>query len=68
MKLRVLFIKIEILDKKYLFTIETFYIFAYTYKTMKNINNILTLTSRPSNNGNGYGVQPLGYLCSDTHI
>ena len=31
---------------------------------MKNINNILTST-RPLNNGNGYGVQPLSYLCSD---
>ena len=32
---------------------------------MKNLNNILTLTSRPVNNGNGYGVQPLYHLSSD---
>jgi hypothetical protein len=32
---------------------------------MTNINNILTLSTRPVNNGNGYGVQPLCYLCSD---
>ena len=31
---------------------------------MKNINNI-TLSTRPLNNGNGYGVQPLCYMCSD---
>ena len=31
---------------------------------MKNLNNILTST-RPLNNGNGYGVQPLYYLSSD---
>jgi hypothetical protein len=35
---------------------------------MKNINNILTLTSRPVNNGNGYGVQPLCHLCSDFKV
>lgn len=34
---------------------------------MKNINNILALSTRPLNNGNGYGVQPSS-LCSDTHI
>ena len=33
-------------------------------KTMKNLNNILTLSTRPFNNGNGYGVQPLN-LSSD---
>lgn len=32
---------------------------------MTNTNNILTLSTRPVNNGNGYGVQPLSYLCSD---
>ena len=31
---------------------------------MKNINNILSLSTRPLNNGNGYGVQPVN-LCSD---
>ena len=31
---------------------------------MMNINNI-TLSTRPLNNGNGYGVQPLYNKCSD---
>ena len=31
---------------------------------MKNLNNILALSNRPLNNGNGYGVQPLD-LSSD---
>ena len=34
---------------------------------MKNINNILTST-RPLNNGNGYGVQPLRHLCSEFKV
>jgi hypothetical protein len=32
---------------------------------MKTITNILTLSLRPLYNGNGRGVQPLGYICSD---
>ena len=35
---------------------------------MKNLNNILSLSTRPLNNGNGYGVQPLCYSSSDTKI
>lgn len=32
---------------------------------MKNLVNIQTLTSRPVNNGNGYGVQPICLPSSD---
>ena len=32
---------------------------------MKNLNNIITLSTRPLNNGNGYNVQPLRYSSSD---
>lgn len=32
---------------------------------MKNLNNIITLSTRPLNNGNGYGVQPLYCSSSD---
>ena len=35
---------------------------------MKNLNNILGITSRPLTNGNGYLVQPTCALSSDTHI
>ena len=34
---------------------------------MKKLNNITTST-RPLNNGNGYGVQPLCYISSDSKI
>lgn len=64
MRHQVKFIEIEILNKNIFLSFKLFLILHILIKTMTNLNNILTLSTRPLNNGNGYGVQPLN-LSSD---